>query len=83
MSNLEHPKLMTVKEAARLLSISPQSVYRLISSGRIPAYRLAVGRGAVRINEQDLLEYLASSLQPKQQDVNAETSIRPFKHLRL
>lgn len=46
----------TIKEAADRLSISQDTVRRLIASRKLPAFRLDVvgGRGCIRINEADL-----------------------------
>ena len=42
----------TVPEAARLLRVSPSTVWRWIEAGRLPAYR--VGVKAIRIKKIDL-----------------------------
>ncbi len=51
--------LLTVKDVANRLKISNTSAYRLIQSGAIPHIR-ATGntRGAIRIKEQDLNNYI-------------------------
>jgi len=40
------PPLLTVGEVSRRLAISPNSVYRLVRSGELPALRLGEGRNA-------------------------------------
>ena len=47
---------LTVGEVAQMLRISNMTVYRLISSGQLPAVR--VGK-SYRVREEDLDRYLA------------------------
>ena len=51
---------MTVKDAAARLEVSPSLVYALIASGRLRCTRHGLGRGCIRISEEQLAEYLAS-----------------------
>lgn len=45
----------TIKQAAERLAISQETVRRLISSGKLPAYRVGGSRrGCIRINEADV-----------------------------
>lgn len=52
--------LLTVRQAAQQLSLSPSAVHNYISSHRLPAIRL--GR-AVRIQPADLAEFIAQHRQ--------------------
>ena len=52
--------LLTVRQAARQLSLSPSAVHNYISSRRLPVIRL--GR-AVRIQPADLAEFIAQRRQ--------------------
>ena len=61
--------LLTVNEAADMLRVDIQSVYRWIKCGKIPAYRLA-GR-AVRILESDIRNHLLTPI-----DVGEGTDIK-------
>ena len=49
-------QFLTVAEVARVLRISNMTVYRLISSGQLPAVR--VGK-SYRLREEDVDRYLA------------------------
>ena len=49
--------LMTVKQASRLLSISPATVYALVAEGKLKAHRFGLKRGTIRISEEALREY--------------------------
>jgi excisionase family DNA binding protein len=53
--------MLTVKQVAALLNISATCVYQLVATGRLPNHRIGVGRGAIRIDDSDLLAYLDRS----------------------
>lgn len=53
---------MKKKEAAARLGISEGTLERLISSGKIPAYRM--GAACIRLQETDVLAYLESCRVP-------------------
>ena len=46
MNRITDEPFLTVPEAARLVRLSPKSVYRLINEGKVPAIRVA---GSIRI----------------------------------
>ncbi len=52
-------RMMTVNELAMRWSVHPRSIRRVIASGRLPAYRIALspGRRAVRIRLEDVINY--------------------------
>jgi excisionase family DNA binding protein len=45
-----------VKQAAERLGVSRSLVYALVASGRLRHYRVGVGRGTIRIEEDALQE---------------------------
>ena len=47
--------------AAERLAVSQASVYRLIESGSLLAHRIGVGRGTLRISEEQLEQFLTDS----------------------
>ena len=49
---------MKVPEAAKRLEVSASMVYGLCASGRMPHKRIGLGRGTIRISEEDLTAYL-------------------------
>ncbi len=49
-------RLLTTREVAETLAISPESVLRRIRSGELPAIRLS--SKAIRIRESELEDYL-------------------------
>jgi excisionase family DNA binding protein len=69
----EHPamaKIITVREVAKWLKVSPWSVYRAAAAGRLPAFRLAEG-GSLRFEEDKVREALDARQQVKVQSVQA------------
>ena len=52
--------MLTVKDVAARLKISRACVYQLIARGKIAHIRIGCGRGAIRIAEDDLHEFLNS-----------------------
>jgi len=50
--------VLTVKETAELLKVSPGCVYQLIAERRLPHHRIGVGRGCIRIRQQDLEQFV-------------------------
>lgn len=49
--------LLTVKQAAQKLSVTPDLIYREIKAGNLTAYR--IGTRTIRIYPEDLQEYQA------------------------
>ena len=57
-------KLLTVKQVAEMLSISPSMVYDLVGLSKLRCFRIAGrGRGTIRFAEEMVAEYLATALQ--------------------
>src|SRR4051812_32540778 len=50
--------MLTVKDAAQILNLSPALVYGLCRRGLIEHYRCGLGRGAIRIEKAALQAYL-------------------------
>ena len=53
--------MFTVKEVAEKLNVSAQCVYALIDAGKLIAHRIGLGRGTIRVSEDDLQAYLDES----------------------
>jgi len=53
--------MLTVKNASRRLQVSPSLIYSLCAKGLIAHFRCGIGRGAIRISEKALQEYLDRS----------------------
>ncbi len=51
---------MKVREAAKRLEVSASIVYGLCAQGRLPHVRVGLGRGTIRISEDDVRSFLES-----------------------
>ena len=54
------PRILTVREAASRLRVSPPTVYTLIKNGDLPSivFSTRAGRGVVRVAEEDLKAFI-------------------------
>jgi excisionase family DNA binding protein len=59
MEKKENNAMMTVNELAQRWSMAPLTIRRLISSGKLPAYRILLSgpQRAVRIKLSDVIDY--------------------------
>ncbi len=53
--------MFTVKAVAARLACSQATVYSLIASGRLRHYRIGTGRGAIRVSEEQIAEFLSGA----------------------
>jgi excisionase family DNA binding protein len=74
---------VTVREAAERLEVSVSLTYRLIAAGKLRCSRHGLGRGAIRISEAELAEYLASAEKGLQQGPEVAPRRMRLKHIRL
>ncbi len=60
---------MTVRQVAKNLEISPSLVYGLIAAGRLKCTRHGIGRGTIRVSEDQVRAYMenAAKAQPAPQ----------------
>ena len=49
---------MNVRDAAKRLEVSTSMVYALCAQGRLPHVRVGLGRGTIRISEDDVRSFL-------------------------
>jgi excisionase family DNA binding protein len=53
--------VLTVKQIAERLSLSASQVYALCATGRLPHHRMGNGKGAIRVSEEQLAEFLEAT----------------------
>ena len=71
---MNNPKLYTVKEAAKVVGVSTNTLYKYLDDGRIHAARGTALQGRFRIPESALEEFLGIKLsQPETTDPVGET----------
>jgi len=76
--------LLTVKDVAGRLNVSPSCIYQLVETGKIPHHRIGVGRGAIRFTEDDLAEYLDRNRSQPASGGQPRPATRPkLKHIKL
>ena len=78
---------LTVREVADRLKVSPGCVYSLITRTELPYLRIGLGRGTIRIREDDLDRYLTTRHQGTPMKMSPQPvwqpKKKPLKHLRL
>lgn len=52
---------MRVKEVAERLEVGVGTVYALVGAGRLKCVRVGLGRGTIRITEDQLAEFMAGA----------------------
>lgn len=52
--------MLTVKDVAERLRISPSTVYHLVEGGALSCYRIGRGKGAIRFTEVQIEHFLES-----------------------
>ncbi len=73
--------MYTVKTVAERLQVSAGTVYAAVSDGRLRCYRLGRGRGAIRISEVSIQEFLERSASESAPPAIERPS--KFRHLKL
>ena len=71
--------MKTVKQVAEYLTVSETIVYRLIESGELKAHRIGIGRGTIRVSDEQLKDYLEAV--ETGQDESASVPPTRFRHL--
>jgi excisionase family DNA binding protein len=74
--------MFKVPEVAQQLNCSISTIYGLVDTGKLVAYRIGQGRGAVRIAQTDLDAYLESCRSQKTEGVRKLPRSR-LRHIRL
>lgn len=69
--------MLTVKQVAARLNVSAACVYGLAERGILVGYKIGVGRGTWRFNEEDVSSFLAAVRSPAADE--AASSIRPLR----
>ena len=71
-----------VPDVAKQLNCSISTVYGLVDAGKLVAYRIGLGRGALRIAESDLATFLETCRTQKVEGVCKLPRPR-LRHIRL
>jgi excisionase family DNA binding protein len=75
--------MLTVREVAEQLRVSPTCVYSLVDQGKLACLRIGIGRGAIRICESDLSAYVEGCRNPGNESLALATRPRgKLRHLK-
>lgn len=55
------PRMLKPDDVASRLNVSRSLVYELIERRKLPCHRIGVGRGAIRVAEDDVVEFLRAT----------------------
>ena len=84
--NAKPTKLLKIEEAAKRLSVSRSTMYQLVEKRQLPHHRIGLGRGAIRISEVDLVEFLRQrrieQLGANKNDKRPRPTRKRLRHLR-
>lgn len=74
--------LLTVRDVAGMLNVSPTCVYSLIERRKLAHIRIGRGRGTIRIRQDDLRAYLSTQeVEPEKRPTR--TNRIKLRHLQL
>ncbi len=74
--------LMTVKELSQYLRLSLPETYKLLKTNSLVHIRVGKGRGAIRIRQTDVLDFLAARQRGPTMTPLVRTKQRPLKHIK-
>jgi excisionase family DNA binding protein len=72
---------VTVRAVAERLEVSPATVYALVAANKLRCCRVGLGRGCIRISEEQLADFLRGA-EPKPDPPASAPRVR-LRHLRL
>ncbi len=79
-------EFLTVKQTAKYLNMSPSTVYSLCETKRLTHYRFGEGSGGIRVNRQELMEFVQRCrVEERQGELHVNITQRPYvlKHIKL
>ncbi|MHB0958737.1 MAG: helix-turn-helix domain-containing protein [Pirellulaceae bacterium] len=80
--NHEPMPLMTVREVAEMLRVSPSLVYQLVEGRQLASHRIGHRHGAIRIAAADVEDYLERCRRERQEEEPKPSRPR-LKHLKI
>ena len=75
--------MMTIRDVAGRLKCAASTVYQLVETGKLGAFRIGPNGGGIRISEQQLEEYLESCRVAPQERIARKPPRPRLKHIRL
>lgn len=74
-------ELLTVREVQMQLKVSRACVYSLIESGDLPCVRIGIGRGTIRIDQEDVYQFVEKRRKPHAKKKRIPAARAAFEHL--
>ena len=75
--------MLKVTQVAEQLNVSESIVYALINGGQLAHHRIGVGRGTIRVSNEDLEAYLASCRACKSEQHRRPVPRPHLRHIHL
>ena len=75
-------QLLKVSEVAEILRLGESTVYDLVSKGKIAGFRIGLANGGIRIAQEDLDRYLASSRIEQKGETPRKASRPRLRHIK-
>lgn len=73
--------MLKVSEVALRLQVSRTCVYQLVEKKKLVSHRIGLGRGAIRILEEDLASFVSASRVDSKERASVPLQSVPLKHL--
>lgn len=77
------PRLLKIPEVSELLGLSDTATRRLIDSGQIVSCRVGPRGGSIRVREEDLQSYIASTRHRKSAPLDRRIPAAPVSALAM
>jgi excisionase family DNA binding protein len=74
--------MLNVREVAERLRVSATCVYQLIEQGRMACHRIGIGRGAIRVSEDDLEEFIDGCREKRNEGAKLPPHSVRLRHLK-
>lgn len=81
MATESNRTMLTVRDVAARLNVSPGCVYRLVSLGVLPHIRIGAGRGTIRVDEADLAAFVEREKRLPPTSIKRANDSTSFTHL--
>jgi excisionase family DNA binding protein len=74
--------MLNVEQTAKRLNVSTATIYGLVNSGQLRCHRIGTGRGVIRVSEDNIREFLASS-QSQTSVPPSASATKKFRNLKI
>ncbi len=76
--------MMTVQQVAAHLNVAPSTVYGLLANGRLQCHRIGLGRGTIRVSEDELARFLTGTISSSSEpEIVRSECQHSLKHIKM